>query len=95
MGNPFNKVRSVTDKQLGMILYHHQQASQYAVSRVVAYDQYRWLRRAWYVAVTAAIARAGDVEVAFAGFFGGLAAFAYVYNWVQVRRTSGITHVRG
>lgn len=55
MSKQYRQMRSVPDKMLGQILHNHQQAAQYAVARVVAYDRYRWVRRAWYVATSAGL----------------------------------------
>ena len=52
MGNPYRKVRGLSDKVLDQALSNHAGALQYVVSRVGAYDRYRWVRRGWAVAVT-------------------------------------------
>ena len=53
--NPFRKIRSLSDQVLGQALSNHAGALQYVVSRIGAYDRYRWVRRAWVAVVTAAI----------------------------------------
>ena len=55
MGNPYRKVRGLSDQVLGQALSNHAGALQYVVSRIGAYDRYRWVRRVWAVLVTAAI----------------------------------------
>lgn len=52
----FRRLRAIPDKVLGYTLSNHAQALQYAVTRIEAYDRWKWVRRAWAVGITAAVA---------------------------------------
>jgi hypothetical protein len=56
MSKTFRKFRGVPDKVLVGAIQQHSGAITYALNRVQAYDRFRWVRRAWYLAVTAQLA---------------------------------------
>ncbi len=63
MSKVFRKFRGIPDKVIAGALQQHSGALAYTLNRINAYDRVKYLRWAWYLAVTAEIATRGAVSL--------------------------------